>query len=48
MLYADSYMTPAEFWEMFDSTLYDWIRVKYDCKEAFPSVYEKVCRSARY
>uniref|UniRef100_A0A914CYZ3 Delta(24)-sterol reductase n=1 Tax=Acrobeloides nanus TaxID=290746 RepID=A0A914CYZ3_9BILA len=47
LLYADTYMTPAEFWEMFDSSLYDWLRVKYDCKEAFPNVYEKVCRAAR-
>lgn len=47
MLYADTYMTSAEFWEMFDSTLYDWLRVQYDCKTAFPDVYQKVCREAR-
>uniref|UniRef100_A0AC34R6X8 Protein SMG9 n=3 Tax=Panagrolaimus sp. JU765 TaxID=591449 RepID=A0AC34R6X8_9BILA len=48
MLYADTYMTPAEFWEMFDSSLYDWLRTKYGCKEAFPNVYDKVCKNARY
>uniref|UniRef100_A0A1I8A8N4 Delta(24)-sterol reductase n=1 Tax=Steinernema glaseri TaxID=37863 RepID=A0A1I8A8N4_9BILA len=47
MLYADTYMTRSEFYEMFDSTLYDWLRVKYGCKDAFPDVYEKVCRAAR-
>jgi delta24-sterol reductase len=48
MLYADTYMTASEFWEMFDSSLYDWLRTKYNCKEAFPNVYEKVCKAARY
>ncbi|KAI1692466.1 FAD binding domain-containing protein [Ditylenchus destructor] len=47
LLYADCYQTREEFWEMFDSSLYDWLRAKYDCKTAFPSVYEKVCRFAR-
>lgn len=37
-------MTPNEFWEMFDSSLYDWLRVQYDCKDAFPDVYQKVSR----
>ena len=48
MLYADTYMTKAEFWQMFDNSLYEWLRVKYDCKGAFPDVYEKVNRNARY
>lgn len=47
MLYADTYMTGAEFWEMFDSSLYDWLRVKYQCLDAFPNVYEKVNKNAR-
>ncbi|KAI6179109.1 FAD-binding PCMH-type domain-containing protein [Aphelenchoides besseyi] len=47
MLYADTYMNAAEFWTMFDSTLYDWLRIQYDCKTAFPDVFEKVCREAR-
>jgi delta24-sterol reductase len=47
MLYADCYMNPDEFWEMFDSSLYDWLRVQYDAKDAFPDVYAKVCRAAR-
>lgn len=71
MLYADCYMTPDEFWEMFgkftdylssvtyycffitsinfnlmfsDSSLYDWLRVQFDCKSAFPDVYQKINR----
>ncbi|WKX97643.1 hypothetical protein Q1695_013367 [Nippostrongylus brasiliensis] len=35
-------MSRAEFWEMFDSSLYEWLRVKYNCKEAFLDVYDKV------
>ncbi|CAI5455564.1 unnamed protein product [Caenorhabditis angaria] len=48
MLYADTYMTRAEFWEMFDSSIYDWLRAKYNCRKAFPDVYDKVCKAARY
>lgn len=47
MLYADTYMTRSEFREMFDHELYDKMRKKYDCCDAFPEVYDKVCRSAR-
>lgn len=47
LLYADTYMTAAEFWEMFDSSLYDWLRITYNCLDAFPDVYQKVCREAR-
>lgn len=47
MLYADSYMTEAEFRSMFDHTLYDQMRRKYQCEEAFPTVYGKVNRQAR-
>uniref|UniRef100_A0A0N5AGJ0 Delta(24)-sterol reductase n=1 Tax=Syphacia muris TaxID=451379 RepID=A0A0N5AGJ0_9BILA len=36
-------MSKSEFWDMFDSSLYDWLRLKYDCREAFPDVYEKIC-----
>lgn len=48
MLYADTYMSRAEFWQMFDNSLYEWLRVKYDCKTAFPDVYDKVNRAARW
>ncbi|KAK4014273.1 hypothetical protein OUZ56_026805 [Daphnia magna] len=47
MLYADSYMTEAEFHSMFDHTLYNQMRKKYDCDKAFPRVYGKVSRAAR-
>ncbi|CAD6185161.1 unnamed protein product [Caenorhabditis auriculariae] len=48
MMYADTYMTRSEFWEMFDSSIYDWLRTKYQCTQAFPDVYDKVCKAARY
>lgn len=48
MLYADSYLTRAEFRDMFDHTLYDKLRLQYKhTKQAFPEVYDKVNRSAR-
>jgi len=47
MLYADSYLTREEFREMFDHSLYDKMREKLDCKDAFPEVYDKVNRKAR-
>ena len=47
ILYADSYMTKKEFEEMFDHTLYDEMRQKYDCLKAFPDVYEKISKAAR-
>lgn len=45
MLYADSYLTREEFREMFDHSLYDKLRV--GSTDAFPEVYDKVCRAAR-
>ena len=47
MLYADSYLSEDEFEAMFDHTLYNEMREKYDCKKAFPRVYDKVNRKAR-
>ena len=47
MLYADSYMTEKEFENMFDHSLYNEMRIKYDCDKAFPPVYGKVSRQAR-
>jgi len=41
-LYAHTYMTYEEFREMFDHTLYDEMRRKYNCENAFPEVYDKV------
>jgi delta24-sterol reductase len=40
-LYADTFMTPEEFWEMFDPTLYEQVRERYGAKGAFPGLYEK-------
>ncbi|XP_045473479.1 delta(24)-sterol reductase-like [Harmonia axyridis] len=47
MLYADTYMTREEFRQMFDHNLYDKLRKLYKCEEAFPEVYDKVCKEAR-
>jgi delta24-sterol reductase len=47
MLYADTYMTKEEFRTMFDHKLYDETRVKYNCLQAFPDVYDKISRNAR-
>lgn len=47
MMYADSYMTKKEFREMFDHTLYDEMREKYNCHKAFPDIYDKVNKKAR-
>ena len=40
-LYAQTYYTEDEFWEMYDRKWYDSLRVKYDAT-SLPSVYEKV------
>lgn len=47
MLYGDTYMTREEFHEMFDHKLYNEMRRHLECEEAFPEVYDKVCRAAR-
>ena len=47
MMYADSYMTKTEFRQMFDHTLYDKMRVKFNCEGCFPEVYDKVNKSSR-
>lgn len=48
MMYADTYMTREEFRMMFDHSLYDELRKKMNCEQAFPEVYDKVSKSARY
>ena len=47
MMYADSFMTRAEYRSMFDHRLYDSVRRRLDCVAAFPEVYDKVNRAAR-
>nr|XP_039255655.1 delta(24)-sterol reductase-like [Styela clava] len=43
MLYADSYMTREEFYDMFDHSLYDKMRKSLPmCEKALPEVYDKV------
>ncbi|XP_061594078.1 delta(24)-sterol reductase [Cololabis saira] len=48
MLYADVYMDREEFWEMFDGQLYHRLRDELGCNDAFPEVYNKICKSARH
>lgn len=47
MLYAVSYMDEKEFEVMFDHTLYNEMRTKYQCDKAFPRIYQKVNKNAR-
>ncbi|ULT80655.1 hypothetical protein L3Y34_010898 [Caenorhabditis briggsae] len=47
MTYADIYMPKAEYAEMFDRTLYDWKRTTEGCLDAFPDIYDKICRNNR-
>ncbi|PRQ09509.1 FAD-binding oxidoreductase [Enhygromyxa salina] len=41
-LYADTFMTPKEFEEMFDLTLYRKVRAQYAAQGAFPQLYDKI------
>jgi delta24-sterol reductase len=47
LLYADCFMSRAEFEQMFDHTLYRECRRKYHAEGAFPEVYDKIrCKYA--
>lgn len=47
MLYADTYRTRKEFRQMFDHRLYDKMRARLECSNAFPEVYDKINKSVR-
>lgn len=47
MLCDDCFRTYDEFRQMYDHTLYDRVRKKYKCEEAFPEVYEKINTKVR-
>lgn len=47
MLYADTYRSEEEFRKMFDHTLHDRMRKKFNCENAFPDVYDKVNKNVR-
>eukprot|EP00808_Paulinella_micropora_P002895 g14766.t1 len=47
MLYADSYLSLEDFQKMFDHTHYHKMKAKYDPNEAFPVIFEKVCKKAQ-
>lgn len=40
--YTDNFFTPKEFRQHFNHALYDKVRKKFDCLDAFPEFYEKV------
>lgn len=46
-LYAMTLMERDEFHEMFDHSVYNKLRKKYECDGAFPVIYDKVSRYAR-
>lgn len=48
MLYADMYCSREEFREILDHSLYDKMRKKYECEDAFPELYDKVSMAAKY
>ena len=47
MLYADSYLSRTDFRKMFDHSHYDQVKRRYDPENAFPQIYEKVCKNAK-
>jgi delta24-sterol reductase len=48
MLYADSYLTKKDFYAMFDHSHYGEMKRKFDPDNAFPEVFDKVCKKAAY
>ena len=48
MMYADTFMSEGEFREMFDHSLHDEVRRRYEAADAFPALYDKLKRSARH
>ena len=47
MLYADSYLSRTDFRKMFDHSHYDQVKRRDDPENAFPQIYEKVCKNAK-
>ena len=47
MLYADTYLSETDFRRMFDHSLYDKMRRRLQCENAFPEIYGKVNRRVR-
>ncbi|XP_021966010.2 delta(24)-sterol reductase [Folsomia candida] len=41
-MYADTWFSRDEFYQMFDPTLYNKVRTELNCLDAFPDVYEKI------
>jgi len=46
-LYAITYMTREEFYQMFDHSTYERVRERYHCQGALPVIYDKVSIEAR-
>lgn len=47
-LYAHSYYSPEEFWDIYDEAWYAGLRKKYHAENVFPDVYEKTKVNERY
>lgn len=47
-LYAHSYYTENEFWQIYDKHGYDKVRKKYQADRVFPDIYSKVVVKERY
>lgn len=48
MLYAHSYYTEDEFWDIYDKTWYRKLRKKYKAEGVFPDIWQKVHVSEKY
>lgn len=47
-LYAHTYYSRREFWDIYDKNVYDKIRSKYSADVIFPDIYSKVAVRERY
>lgn len=48
VLYAHSYYTKQEFWDIYDKRWYDKVRYKYSANDVFPNIYSKVIVKRKY
>ena len=48
VLYAHSYYTQKEFWNIYDEKEYNALREKYHAAKIFPNIYEKITVQKRY
>ena len=48
VLYAHTYYSKEEFWQIYDGKQYQALRSKYKADRIFPDIYEKVFVSETY